>query len=231
MAIYRTGVLAGAISGAVGGAVFVNAPGSKVVRRAPVTKRKRTSPLGLIMTRPQSALATARTGWAELTEINRDAWNAKASQISFPNRLGQYRPISGYHLYMKVNVQRTIRLVTPMTTGPGVTRPQGIAELTVVASVASGLDVTIDSPLDPTARLAIVYGAISWSSTPPKFFRDYRYLGTANFTKAATLELIALWEPRYGDLRLGQHISLKLKPWIIDTWTGAPITQTTTVVA
>ena len=231
MAIYRSGPLAGGISGAVGGAVFVNARGSKVLRRTPITHRKPQGPLGFALSRPHVSVNRARAGWLDLDDPSRLSWNATASQVSFTNRLGEARPISGYALYMKVNIQRALRLLAPMTVGPGIVRPQALASVVIAASVANGLDVTIDSPLDPTARLMLVYGSLHWGTAAPKFWRDFRLLGTANFTKAATLELISLWDPIFGDLRLGQHLALKLRPWIIDTWPGSPWVQPATVVA
>lgn len=211
--------------------MFVEGRGSKIIRRAPTTNRKRKSPLGPVMTRPANALSLAGAGWAALDDPTRTAWNTQASQISFPNRLGEHRPLNGYLLYMKVNTQRALRRLTIMTAGPGTVRPQGIASLSITASVANGLDVTLDSPIAPSGRTILTYGSIHWGSTAPKFFRDYRYLGHLSFSKTVTLDITAVWEPRFGPLRLNQHIALRLISWLSTSWPGAPTVGTATVVA
>lgn len=231
MAIYRTGPLASGISGKVGGAVFVNAPGSKVIRRSPTTLTKRKSPPGPNQTPPRAALAIAQTGWTALTTASRTAWNTLASQINFPNRLGESRPIAGFQLYMKVNIIRTSSGISPMTGGPANSRPAGIASLGVVASLSAGLDITVTSPTGPTNRDLLIYGSLHWGSTPPKFYRDFRFLTRTAITKGVALDITSDWTPRFGPLRLGQHLAILVRMHQIDTWAGPPSTQPATVTA
>ncbi|KKK76273.1 hypothetical protein LCGC14_2865340, partial [marine sediment metagenome] len=66
MAIYRTGPLAGGISGAVGGVVFVEPKGSKVIRHRPATLHKTQNTQALNPFNPGASLAAAIQGWLAL---------------------------------------------------------------------------------------------------------------------------------------------------------------------
>lgn len=97
MAIFRPGGVAGAVSGKLGGQVYV------VGRSGPVV-RSRASGTG----RDTAASVLARgmpgrigAGWSALTDAQRGTWRTAAAALRFPNRLGVLRSISGFQLYTK----------------------------------------------------------------------------------------------------------------------------------
>lgn len=97
MAIFRPGGLAGSISGAAGGVVFVNGRSGPVLRRRPSGRPRVTEALQAARGMPGRIAAA----WNELTELQRQAWRTAAAALRFPNRLGVLRAISGYQLYTR----------------------------------------------------------------------------------------------------------------------------------
>ncbi|KKM17690.1 hypothetical protein LCGC14_1673130, partial [marine sediment metagenome] len=169
--------------------------------------------------------------WQALADELRQAWKTLATEVTFPNRLGQKRSITGYQLYMKVNIQRALRLLPAFTGAPGTDRPQQISTLNVTASVINGLDVEIDSGLDPALRLILVYGSLRLDGATNVFFRDFQWLTHASFSKGIPLDLITVWEPRFGPLREGTSLAIKCSPWNTTTYQGTPVQQIAAVTA
>jgi len=231
MAIYRHGSLAGAISGSVGGITFVNARGSKVVRFRPIKSPKNQRSLPSIGTEARGAFSTAVAGWQALADEPRQAWKTLATEVTFPNRLGQKRSITGYQLYLKVNIQRALRLLAVLTGAPGTVRPQQISTLDVVADVVTGLDVEIDSVLLPTLRTILTYGSLRLDGRTNVFFRDFLYLGHFSFSKGVPLDLQPQWAQRFGDLRAGTSLAIRCIPWNANTYPGTPVQTIAPVTA
>ncbi len=229
MAIYRAGPLAGGISGAVGGVVFVEAKGSKVVRHRPPTVLKRRSIIALNSISPMAAFQLAIAGWRALTDASRQAWSTQAANITFPNRLGQQRPISAFNLYVMVNSLRALAFLAIMTTGPGTDRPIPLNSVVLDAEAGVAFRVTINSTPFPATRRLNLYGSVHWGGFESAYFRDFHYLGSIVFTRGVTLPITAEWEQVFGPLRTDQFIALRLIPWLPDTYPSSPWTQSTQV--
>lgn len=95
MAIIRPGSLVGAISGALGGAVFANTRAGLIVRPRGV----RTGQAGAQLSLVQGSVGRVAAAWNALTDAQRAAWVTAAAARPYPNRLGVMRPLSGYQLY------------------------------------------------------------------------------------------------------------------------------------
>lgn len=231
MAIYRSGGLAAGLSGALGGVVFVEARGSKVVRHRPTTVRKIQRARAPATSEPAAALQAAINGWFALSDEVRQAWKTEASNVTFPNRLGQRRSISGYQLYLKVNILRAYATIAVMTAAPGTDRPTTITSLVVDASVADGLDITLN-PNNPFGGVPIIiYGSVRWSGVVTAYFRDFHWLGLTTLVTGVASDITAIWTPVFGALRLGQHIAVRCVPWDLLSYPSTPFTTSTTVVA
>ncbi len=162
-------------------------------------------------------------GWQALDDEPRQAWISLATQRTYPNRLGQKRSITGYQLYLKVNILRALQLLAPMTVAPGTSPPLQIAEMTVSASITGGILVTPDAPTAPGPRPALIYGAMRFSSDLRPFFRNFRYLSTEDFTKGATKVITTEFEARFGIRRALTVIAIRLVPFVDDYPPGTPI--------
>lgn len=229
--IYRPGVLAGALSGSIHGVTFVNSRGSRVIRHRPPKLHKKQLTLPFPGTTPRNALQSAIQGWQALDENDRTAWRTLASQVTFPNALGESRSISGYQLYLKSNIPRTIRALGPSNSAPPTERPQAISSIDITASVAGGLDVEIDAPAAGTLRTVLSYGSLRFDGNPNAFFRDFRLMGLPTFTKGVPLDLIVSWTQRFGPLREGTALAIRLIPYTTFTYPGTPTQAAVAVTA
>lgn len=95
MAIFRPGGVAGSVSGALGGQVYVNSRSGPVIRRRGV--RSGGPSIAAVAARGMPGRVAA--AWQALTDAQRDAWRTAAAGLRFPNRLGVMRAITGYQLY------------------------------------------------------------------------------------------------------------------------------------
>ena len=231
MAIYRAGGLAGGISGAIGGVVFVEAKGSKVIRHRPPKLLKSTRPRSLVSVDPKSALTRAIRGWTALSTAAQAAWKTEASNITFPNRLGQRRNISGYNLYVKINTLRARNNTAILTPGPDTFKTPQLPAPVLSATVALGVQFVVKTPVLPVNRTLIIYGAIRWNEADNAYFHDFKWLGLKVSTSLVPTFVTNIWTPVFGPLRLGQRISLQIVPWELTSSPGTPLRVSTTITA
>ncbi len=222
MAIYRAGSLIGAISGSVGGITFVNAKASKVVRFRPIKSTREQRTLPSTGSPARAAFSAAVAGWQALTDEPRQAWISLSREVTFPNRLGEKRSITGYQLYLKVNVLRALKGSAAMTVAPGTTRPQQISDMTITANLVTGIDILVTWPTDQTPKSTLIYGALFFQRRPTAFFRDFRFIAFGFVGKGISEDITSFFEARFGDLRANTAISIRLIPWEDDTYPGTP---------
>lgn len=137
MAIFRAGAVVAAISGTVGGQVFVQSAKGNVIRSTPNQVNQRT-PRQLLQ---RASLSRWLVAWRTLTSAQRLSWNAAARVRNFPNRLGVDRQISGFNLYVKLNI---------------VYQNAGLALLTTPTL----METTLMTPI----------GALTYTNAPPFYF-------------------------------------------------------------
>ncbi len=222
MAIYRPGTLAAAISGSIGGATFVNSRGSKVVRHRPPKLHKRQLTKPLVGTTPRNSLQRAIQGWQDLDQDTRTAWRTLATQITFPNRLGEARSLSGYNLYLNVNIRRAMSGLAILSVAPGTTRPQQIASMTLTADLVAGIEVSITWPSAQTPKSTLVYGGLQLGREIDAFQSSLLFLASGFFGKGVSVDLTNIFEARFGDLRVGTIVTIEIIPWERDTYPGTP---------
>lgn len=195
MAIFRTGAIVGAISGALGGVVFVAGGKSAVVRPRPVTISKDSPALAIARAR----LQYTRNAWSTMTDLQRAAWNTLALTIPTTNRLGVTSPTNGFHLFVRFNLQRrntpdTLRFDAP-TQGIG-QPPQGF---NLAFSAAGDFTINAQPPPDFGAAIYFMYGQPFWTNEPTS--QPCRVVFLAQFTAPGlTFNLRPFWETRFGTM-------------------------------
>lgn len=90
MAIFRPGALIGGISGKSGGAVYALGPQSAQLR----TRGQPNNAVTPRQNRQRNWYMRTTKAWRELTADERTAWEQHAASKTFPNRLGQHRPLT-----------------------------------------------------------------------------------------------------------------------------------------
>lgn len=121
MAIFTPSVAVGGISGKVGGATFVNARGSKVIRPSGRPANSALTNAGELKGKAAGRFATLIRTWRTLTDAQRLSWVSRAQQTPRINRLGQSLPMTGYQLYLQQNgllCPTTLPFLTSAPSGP-----------------------------------------------------------------------------------------------------------------
>ncbi len=200
MAIFRTGPLAGAISGTVGGAVFVAGRGTPVIRQRPIGT-KRTSPALQVV---RARFSNFQRAWSDLSSSTQDAWRTLARNTNVVNRLGQAAPASGYTLFVRYNVElqgnTALEFSDPPTLGKGPI-PRS------VSAVFSAAGTYVINAQPPTG-----FGTANFYLYGNAFARDHERRGPARLVflqflgqASITQNVRTLWEARWGALQEDQR--------------------------
>lgn len=205
MAIIRPGPIVGAVSGTLGGVVFVAARRGFVVRPRP-NRLHRTSPF---LSASKSFMHNLRRHWSTLTADQQNLWNTSAALIQTTNALGLSSPINGFQYFIMTN----------KTAFPG---PKSIVDVpfslqptefvllpTVVFSVSGSYSVTAQNNNFPGFMTIQIYGWPFWRTTPS------RSVARLVFLREDTQSLLVLsinvrdaWIAHFGPLSVGQQFAL-----------------------
>ncbi|KKN12156.1 hypothetical protein LCGC14_1019360 [marine sediment metagenome] len=175
MAIYRAGPLAGTISGPVGGVTFVNRSAAPSIR-----SRART------INRASAALYAARNrylavqrAWHLLPTPTRDQWQAAGITMLRPDRLGVRRTMSGYKLFLWVNLLYLTAGHAILTAPPELTtlEPLPAPPFSSLAFTGGGVISIVSDPFDPGGNsYRMVYGARSHDTHLPGHWPFWRFV-------------------------------------------------------
>ena len=207
MAIYRTGALAGAISGTVGGVTFVTGGKSNVVRPRPITLHK-TSPF---LARSRARMHNLQNFWSTLTTLEQAAWNTAAHEILSTNTLGARSPMNGFQYFILTN-KKAFPGFYETFPFPATLSPLDFAVDPAAAfSAAGAYNVQIDNPTAMTFLRLVVRG---WPFDRSTVSRDVaRLVFIQEITSDAdpiVLNVRTAWIEHFGALQEGQRFAVGL---------------------
>ncbi|MBA7656718.1 hypothetical protein ES703_64645 [subsurface metagenome] len=207
MAIFMPGPLVAGISGNLGGMNFVQGRNGPFVRRGLTRTVKKTErQLGR-----RARFDQVVKGWVEWGPEVRESWRAAARDIRFVNRLGLPRAISGFQLFVKLNLaRRALDIVWPIPPEVLLRNPAPY-NVVLTASAAGAVSVAWDQPSPPSTAINYFYGARSLSSRPAHHFKNWLYLELE--TKAAGANnhvLTGYWDPVLGHPMEGELVAVKM---------------------
>lgn len=206
MAIMRTGVIVGAISGDIGGISFSNPRGSLVVRR----KRRGNNLSSRKNTLNQTLMMNIRRAWAELSTDKKKSWSTAASNINSSNRLGVSRSLSGYQYFMQYNRFKLLA-AGGISSLPLVSPAVGVSGVpTVTSTVANGIRIQfLDEDVPPALEINI-YGRNLFRSTPIKFSNSRTFIDHFSPGIPADFFIDFEWDDILGLPVLDQFIYLRI---------------------
>lgn len=224
MARYIPGPLAAAISGPIGGLSFVAGSGSGIIR----TRPRRSQSLSPAQTQQLTLLRIIQRSWAALDDEAQAAWRQAATQITFPDRLGVHRHLSGYHLYLYVQGRRPF---PPQPDDiPTATRILPALTLSLTSSVAtSTLTLSWTLP-DSGARFYHVFAGRTMSASPYAEPRSRKLI----WVQSGTFLSRALWDDfvaRFGAPSPGERVRFWLQRSFYFTLPSTEITAAFTIGA
>lgn len=208
MAILKPSPLIGAITGTLGAVDFVQGATGLYVRKRPRSTIRRSPAVSLHRER----FSTLINHWREMTESQRQAWRQAAALSNFRNRLGVPRRLSGFQLFLKINLspirRDTIDEVAPDT----LTATAAPADVTIVRAPAADIfaEFTIDTP-SPTQQVWI-YCARPVSTSQRRHYSNYKLIaiGTAP-TGANSVPIGGLFTPILGIPQVGERIGIRCR--------------------
>lgn len=208
MAIIRTGHIVGGITGTLGSEDYVNGRGSTYVRRRPRKTNQNTQ----AQTNRRSRFGDVTQAWQTFPENVRTAWRAAAKLITFPNRLGIQRSISGFQLFVKYTMSFQSNLFIEPTGPPGLSTAPRATDLILTASASGSIEISFTNNVPPTILQIFFQGARPVSSSPRTHFSNYKFLRSDFFGAGPrSIDLTARFDALFGHPVENEFISVKMR--------------------
>ncbi len=226
MAIFRTSALVGAISGAIGGVVFVAGAASPTVRHRP------RSPGGASPNhaQQQSLFTQIQRTWSGMTALNKTAFRTLSLQMPAHNRLGQSRPLSPFQFYVQYSWRHFQRVGTIPTAVAAPLDSEFPTSMTVFADISAGTQI-LNTPIPlATSYQMIIYGATLNRDTPVATYTNYRFLGFFSQSGIFPANITTAWDAKWAPVREDQIIAIQVKYLAGNYAYAQQLTRTATVV-
>jgi hypothetical protein len=153
-------------------------------------------------------LAVQARRFGELTDAQRDAWNAEAATYRSHPRQGQSGPLTGLALFIRVNCKLALFGLEPLNTPPP---PPVFPELApqdlVITNTAGVIAVKLVCPADPGDNTVL-------RASPPQSpgrgtCEKFRVIGMCPAPVAGFADITALYTASFGPPPVGRRIFLR----------------------
>jgi hypothetical protein len=153
-------------------------------------------------------LAEQTRRFGDLTDAQREAWNAAAATFRSHPRQGQSGPLTGHHLFIRVNCKLALFGLEPLNTPPP---PPVFPELApqdlVITNTAGIIAVKLVCPADPGGDTVL-------RASPPKsagvgICREFRIIGMCPAPVDGLADITALYTACFGPPPVGRRIFLR----------------------
>jgi hypothetical protein len=194
------------------------------VRRRYAPPRDRRSPAQL---RIRSAFGRVVSRWRGLAEQQRAEWALRAQQEHSRPRLSQSGRLSGYLLYIKINLTFAYQ-GQPLTDIP-TERPAFEANVVgalVVTNTGGTPELKLSVPSAPTAPVLVL--ATAPRSAGVTFAKHFVILGVLPAAEGGYSNITDLYVARYGQPTPGKRIFIRTRQ-VLNGWKDVP-KQTTAIV-
>ncbi len=188
-----------------------NKIGNMVAYASPYGQCYRTLSVPRNPNSPAQARVRAFFGWSsrawglKLTDLQRQRWTAVARQVPSRPTLGQYGPLSGQRLWVKIN--NTLRCVGKPPVDdppePAVFGPNPVSGLSIVAEQGGGFRLLLN--VGPVSEDIMVYGQAPCSAGRMKP-RRVCYLGLLEAATNGQCDITSLYVARFGQPSPGSKV-------------------------
>jgi hypothetical protein len=197
MALIDLGPIVNEITGPIGGVTFGRSMAGRGARsRGTHVDGGTNAELAARLT--QSYLAKQ---WALLSKTDQGLWDLAGQVHPLPNRLGRYRPVSGFTLWMQlgtnlVNAGQVLNSTPPSSwTTPPVDDPNVTATLTPTATTSLAASWNAATAIDSVIVLKAT-GPTPWGKTPQR--EQLRTIANIAPMTAPPISVISAWSAVYG---------------------------------
>lgn len=193
------------------------------------TKVTPNNPQTSYQTAARGLLASLSSSWRELTQQQRDAWNAAVVDFEKTNVFGDLVKPTGKNLFTGLNINR-INITFPQLTEPPLPADViSIPDLQVTPSVVNGL---VFLGLGSTGMSYIVEATPSLSPGIGFFKNKFKMIGQFDGDDATPHDFSVEYAARYGALVLGQKVAIRVTAVNQTTGQrGTPVVSSALIVA
>lgn len=210
MAIFQPGVGVGGISGKVGGVVFANSRGSKVIRPRPARRTGAPPRTGFERFDTRAAMQRVTTAWRSLTAQERLGWASIAAQYPAVNRLGQARPVGAFQMFVRESMTRQAVSPTVQTAPPLQGVSANFTNVGAAFSVSGNYNVIYTAPNVGYSIFAILYARPLYQTKSGAFLgklKAFGWITPAGSPQNVKTQYLAVFPP----LQVGQAFVIGLK--------------------
>lgn len=171
------------------------------------TKVTPNNPQTEFQTEARGRLATLSSGWRELSQAQRDAWNAAVVDFEKTNVFGDLVKPTGKNLFTGLNINMLLIGESMMINPPLPADTISFNNPVLSASVATGPE------LNGTAASGMTYKieATPSLSAGIGFFKNkFKMIATIDNSSPTPWNLKAEYEQRFGALVLGQKVAVRV---------------------
>jgi hypothetical protein len=179
-----------------------------------------TNPQTDAQLRVRSFLRNVASQWRGLTQAQRDAWTAEASQHQSKARLGQSGPLTGFQLYAKINCSLLIIGDEVVSAPPAAPVFDLLPVSGLVITNANGVITLKLTTTDTPAEGTMLWGAKPCSQGQ-NIGRQPVFLGTLNAPSNGAIDITAAYTGRYGSPAVGKKVFVKVNQNITG-WEDTP---------
>lgn len=193
------------------------------------TKVTPNNPQSGFQTEARGRLATLSSSWRELTQSQRDAWNAAVVDFQNTNVFGDLVKPTGKNLFTGLNINLLLVGQAILNDPPLPADVISFEDAVLTASVASGPslagvpDSGMNYKVEMTASLSPGIG----------FFKNkFKLIGQFDGTETSPIDLSTMYTARFGGLTFGQKVAIRITAVnILTGQAGTPVVASAIVVA
>lgn len=210
MALIKLTAIVDNISGKLNGTVFAKNKGGHYMR----SKSMPSNPRSSFQTAVRARFGAIAQLWGALTQSQRNAWNAMASEFPYKNRLGDTKILSGFALHQKLNTNLAIIGENSISNPPEPISPNGVISIQLRPD-SSEEDFILTGVFTQSA-LSVPSTAVIMATPPLRdgvsnFDTQLREIGKAAEAEIRNgLDIYQMYESRFGAIQRGQKIGVSV---------------------
>ncbi len=163
-------------------------------------------------TNQRQLLATTASGWKNLTDEQRTAWNASAVNFPFTNSFGDLYTGSGFQVYMELNLNLAKNLLPLLLFPPAPGAPALPSILYPDPTIGGPLSINLPDGVPEGTRI-MCFSSVGQSAGQTSKFKNpklFAIIGTQDAD--TTINLRYLWQLYFGLVNTDSKISVKFVP-------------------
>lgn len=193
MALVQFGAIVTDISGSIGGWTFQRNRGGNIVRLRGNKTKFPTNKQSV----QQNQLNTFISLFQQLTQVQKDLWNAFAVANTKENQFGQVKTLSGFNWFFSINANRVLFSLSILNSPPTHITPVGVQDYDINLTDTT-IGIEFSPAFNPTDTGLLLRATSPISRTSTSFRAATRFIQTSITTPFTVIDITADWETGIG---------------------------------